>query len=248
MPRVVFMGTNGWYDTEMGNTTSILIDAEHYNLILDAGNGFAQVYKYINYDKPAYIYISHFHLDHIIGLHTLQLNKFTKGLTIVVQEGCTQTLRGFLAKPYTTPLENQPFSIQILEFPRDNEKLPFKAQYLQMNHPVPTFGIRAEIDAKVIAYTSDTSYCENAVTLAKNADLLIAECAFKPGESYKNSPHLNPQDVANLAKNSGAKKTVMMHFEARRYPDLTSRIEAERIAQEIYPEIYYSTDGMEVEI
>ena len=31
------MGTNGWYDTDTGNTLSILVRAKDFNVVLDAG-------------------------------------------------------------------------------------------------------------------------------------------------------------------------------------------------------------------
>ena len=69
--KVTFLGTNGWYDTVTGNTCTVLIQAKEYDIILDAGNGIAKADQYITQDKPAYFFISHFHIDHIAGLHTL---------------------------------------------------------------------------------------------------------------------------------------------------------------------------------
>jgi ribonuclease BN (tRNA processing enzyme) len=36
MPKIIFMGTNGWYDSKTGNTISILIEAEEYDVVLGA--------------------------------------------------------------------------------------------------------------------------------------------------------------------------------------------------------------------
>lgn len=37
--RIIFLGTNGWYDTQTGNTICILMESNDYYFILDAGNG-----------------------------------------------------------------------------------------------------------------------------------------------------------------------------------------------------------------
>jgi len=54
--KIIFLGTNGWYDTETGNTTCILLEANDYYIILDAGNGLYKADKYIiKENKPIYI-------------------------------------------------------------------------------------------------------------------------------------------------------------------------------------------------
>ncbi|MFZ0674172.1 MBL fold metallo-hydrolase, partial [Methanoregula sp.] len=78
--QVTFLGTNGWYDSTTGNTVSALITARDYDIILDAGNGIAKADRYISQDKPVFLFISHFHLDHTEGLHTLVKFRFRKGL------------------------------------------------------------------------------------------------------------------------------------------------------------------------
>jgi ribonuclease BN (tRNA processing enzyme) len=35
--KIIFLGTNGWYDTKTGNTVSILIVTKEHNIVLDAG-------------------------------------------------------------------------------------------------------------------------------------------------------------------------------------------------------------------
>ena len=74
-----------------------------------------------------------------------------------------------------------------------------------------------EIDGKVIAFCTDTGVCDNAVTLARNADLLITECGLKPGDSSPDWPHLNPQDAIGIAKRAKAKRLALMHFGAEVY-------------------------------
>ena len=76
--KVTFLGTNGWYDTVTGNTCSVLIQSKEIDIILDAGNGIAKADHYITQDKPACLFISHFHIDHITGLHTLVKFKFPR--------------------------------------------------------------------------------------------------------------------------------------------------------------------------
>ena len=88
--RVIFLGTNGWYDTDTGNTICVLIRTKDYEIILDAGNGLYKIDQYIpeRNKKPVYLFLSHFHLDHIVGLHTLMKFNFSQGLTIETKPLC----------------------------------------------------------------------------------------------------------------------------------------------------------------
>jgi len=246
--KITFLGTNGWYDTKTGNTICILIECPEYYIVLDAGNGFGKLDKYIDQSKPVYLFLSHFHLDHIIGLHTLAKFRFKKKLNIIGQKGTRNILKIFLNWPFTLPRKNLQFKSEIIEVPKDIKKLPFKAKVLPMVHASPTLGIRLEIGGKIVTYCPDTGYCVNAVKLAKNADLLIAECAFTTDFNVKNWPHLNPETAAKIAKESKAKKLILTHFDAGIYQDFRSRNKAGPIARKIFSKTMVSRDDIKVEI
>src|SRR5690554_5929617 len=115
MAKVIFLGTNGWFDTKAGNTICTLVKTDDFNIILDAGNGISKLSRYMDESKPTYLFISHFHLDHVEGLHTLCLNRFPEGLSIIVQEGGTRMLNNLVRPPYMDNLENMSFDTKIVE-------------------------------------------------------------------------------------------------------------------------------------
>ena len=248
MVKIVFLGTNGFYDSETGNTVSILIESTECYIVLDAGHGIWKLSRYVRDDRPVYLFISHFHLDHIAGLHTLALNKFSRGLHIITQKGSTELLNTIVNFPFTIPFKDLPFSTKIIEVPGGEADLPFKADFLPMVHAAPTMGLRMEIDGRIIAYCPDTGFCENAVILAREADLLVTECAFRPGAADPAWPHLNPETAARIAREARAKKLLLVHFDAFQYATIEARIEAEQKAREIFESSYISMDGAELEI
>ena len=85
--RIVFLGTNGWYANSLGNTSSIFVDSEDYYIILDAGDGIHKIDNIINDKKPIILLLSHLHLDHIIGLHTVAKFPFTQEINIYGYKG-----------------------------------------------------------------------------------------------------------------------------------------------------------------
>ena len=51
--------------------------------------------------KPIFLFLSHFHLDHIIGLHVLNKFNFAQGLTIIGQSGTRDLLNKIINSPFT---------------------------------------------------------------------------------------------------------------------------------------------------
>lgn len=246
--KITFLGTNGWYDTPTGNTICILVQSDGYNIILDAGNGLYKADRYLKENSATYIFLSHFHLDHIIGLHILGKFNFNGGLHICGQSGTKEILDKLINFPFTMPLNRLKYKTEIHELPADDGKLPFAVEFLPTLHSSPTFGYRFELDGKVLAYCPDTGYCENAVQLSRKADLVIAECAFKSGQYSEDWPHLNPESAARIAQEAAAKRLALVHFDALLYKTIEDRKAAESAAKRIFSNTFCALDGMQIEV
>jgi len=254
--RIIFLGTNGWFNTSIGNTTCILIESKDCYIILDAGDGLYKIDRFIKTQKPIYLFLSHFHLDHITGLHSLNKFKFPQGLRIYGYKGIKEILNKIISFPYTVALDELPYSVKLFEVKEgrstrlgeDKEDLPFFVEGWALLHSVPCFGYRLEIDNKIIAYCLDTGICDNALRLAEDADLLLCECSLKVGETKEDWPHLNPQTAAQIAQKASAKELALIHFNPHFYPTLADRKRAEREAKKIFPNTFSGQDDMEVRL
>jgi len=248
MITVVFLGTNGWYDTPTGNTVSILLDTPEATILLDAGNGLAKADRYADPHKPAVLFLSHLHLDHVIGLHALNKLRFERGLTILTQPGTKGALEALIGPPYSLAFSRLPYPVQVREFAGAYAGHGVALESLPMRHSDPTIGFRLAVEGKTVAYCPDTGYCEAAVRLARNADLLIAECAFRSGEESEGWPHLNPETAAGIAVEAGAEKLVLVHFDAFRYPDIPSRMAAQAAARTVFANAHAAVDELVLEV
>jgi len=246
--QVTFLGTNGWYDSTTGNTVSTLIRTEEYDILLDAGNGIAKADRYIAQDRPAFLFLSHMHIDHIAGLHTLCKFRFRQGLNTYTQERTKGQLERFVNEPYTVPFSMLPFSNVVRELAAGTHRLPFTVTCLPLIHPAPCFGYRIEIDGKVITYCTDTGRCDNAVTLARDADLLITECGLKPGVESPDWPHLNPEMAIAIAQEAGARRLALTHFGAEVYRTVEERTAIQAQFSRGFPGLIVALDDMTVEV
>lgn len=78
----------------------------------------------------------------------------------------------------------------------------------------PSLGYRVERDGRVLAISGDTQYCANLVELARDADLLVAECSSDDDHSVPG--HMTPSQVAKAANEANVKRVVITHV----YPPL----------------------------
>ena len=95
---------------------------------------------------------------------------------------------------------------------------------------------------RTIAFIADTGMTNNAVRLAKDADLLISEAThtMEHEEKAKLYKHLTAQQAALIASNANAKKLVLNHF-SQRYKTTDAILEE---AKMIFPNTTVARDLM----
>jgi len=249
--KLEFLGTNGWFTSKTGNTPCIAVHAGGRLIVFDAGSGFSKIKEACEFSgvKRIDVFLSHLHIDHVEGLHTLA--RLPKGVVAIIYapRRYLQKLFLFLNHPFTAPPEICNAKIRLLSFEASASKLPYKISSLPLVHADPCFGYRLEIEGKTIAYCTDTGPCENFLALAKNADILITECSLLPGTKISERwPHLNPETAARLAKDAGAKKLVLSHFDASNYPNIAMRNKALAAARRIFKNTIAAKDGLAIEV
>lgn len=250
--KIIFLGTNGWYSSSTGDTPCVLVDSKDQYVIFDAGNGIYKLDNYIKENKPISMFISHFHLDHVSGLHTLAKFNFKQGFDVYVGKGRKKDFQTLVNPPFTIGYKPKPENISNLrtkirlhELSEDGENIPFKAMAIKQQHAYIGHGYRIELEGKIIAYTGDCGFTDKSRKLAKDVDLLICECGNKKTEAADNWGHFDPAQAATLAKESNVKQLILNHFGADLYMSLEDRKWAEKEARKIFPQTIAAIDGLE---
>jgi ribonuclease BN (tRNA processing enzyme) len=247
MVKIVFLGTNGWFDTQAGNTICTLLETPREYIILDAGMGIHKADSYITKKKPVYIIISHFHLDHIAGLHVLPKFRFSNTIGIYGPRGSKKHIGALLRRPYTAPLADLPMKAGLFEIDRDRPP-SVDVEFAPLLHSTVCYGYRFVFGNTIISYCTDTGMCPGLIKLGRDSDLIICESSYRPGEKPDDWPHLRPEDAAAAAVECNTKKLVLTHFDASRYQDTASRREAQRCARTIFKSTIAARDGMILEV
>lgn len=245
--KVYFLGTNGWYDTQTGNTVCVLVETVNKYVIFDAGNGLYKIDRYITKNKPILLFLSHYHLDHIIGFHTLAKFKFKQGLDIYGPVGLKTLFKKVINRPYTIPISQLKTKVRLHEL-NNPDALPNGIEYAKLRHSSVCYGYRLLAENKSVVYCTDTGLCNSLYSLIRRSDLFIIECSLRSGQFNRGWPHLNPESAAKVADEAEAKKMVLIHFDASLYPDFQERAEALKISKKIFKNSSVSYDGMKIEL
>jgi len=254
--KIAFLGTNGWYSSPTGNTPCILVDSNEGYVIFDAGNGFYQIDEYVKEEKPIFLFISHFHLDHVSGLHALNKFNFLQGIDVYVGQGRKQDFETLVNPPYTLGYKPRPDNINNLktdirlhELTDEDHSIPIPVSVIEQFHGYGDHGFRVTLEEKIIAYSGDCGVSEASAKLAHQADLLIHECSYNKGKPDVDTwGHVTPEQAAQIAKNARVEKLILTHFDPTQYPTLEDRDQAEIRAKEIFPNTMAAKDGFTLKL
>ena len=96
------------------------------------------------------------------------------------------------------------------------------------------------IPGKKVAFVTDTMFCDNAITLAKDADILFCESTYleELKEQAHERKHMTALEAATVAKKAKAKKLVLIHF-SQRYTDLSLFTKE---AKKVFPQVTAGKD------
>ncbi|NHC43166.1 ribonuclease Z [Bacillus sp. MM2020_1] len=103
-----------------------------------------------------------------------------------------------------------------------------------------------EQKGRIVTILGDTRYCENAISLAENADLLVHEATFSAGEERLAHDyfHSTTHQAAKVAIKAGCKQLCITHISSRYDRSAWQELVAE--AKEVFPNTDIAEDFKEI--
>nr|WP_055510324.1 MBL fold metallo-hydrolase [Nonomuraea pusilla] len=90
---------------------------------------------------------------------------------------------------------------------------PFLMEAFPLPHHVPNAGLRLSAGGRTVAYTGDTGPDPALVTLAADADLLLAEATYPERVPDEDAPYLSTaRDAGRTAAAAGAARLLLTHL------------------------------------
>ena len=204
----------------------------------------------IDYAKVNDLFFTHFeHPDHITDLISFLMAR--KGLVELKMQLPTQ-INLYAGKGFKEFIKNLfnafpffkelPFKLSVTELDSfATKKFPdFTLTTKPMKHVESSLGYRFEAEKKAVVFSGDTVVNENLVELAKEADLVVADCShFGRGPG-----HMNVEQAATTTQRANAKALLLTHF----YLDAEKEDVKKEAKKYFQGKIYSARDLMKVNI
>jgi len=253
--RVTILGSGTCVPSLERSASAVLVEADDTVILLDAGVGTMRrlLEAGITIDRITHLFFSHLHPDHtgefvplLFALKYPELTRRSGKLTIAGGKGFKAFHDG-LGQVYGDWIDLGEDMVEILEI-TDSEPAvhsfgSFDITTLPMNHIASSLGYRITVPEGIaIVFTGDTDYCENAVELARDADLLICESSLP--DEMKAPGHLTPSLAGKIATEAGVEHLVLTHF----YPHC-DRVDIEGQCRRTYDgDLALARDLMSIEL
>ena len=241
--RVVPLGTNGYIPALGRHTASYLLLTPVQAILLDAGTGIARLLEQPLIDLLApydclNVILSHYHLDHIVGLSYLA-GTWTRGTLRIYAPGrplVDAEPEDALNRLLSPPL----FPQRLAEFPAATEVIPLTTLSLTIGglaialrvqtHPGGSLGMRI---GDSLAYVTDTIVDDATADFVRGVRLLLHEVWLTDAEAHLDEPergrHSYVSGVAQIAQRAAVGELMPIHHKPTR-----SREEIAEMARELH--------------
>lgn len=231
-----------------GNTACVELRCGNHRLIFDAGTGLRRLgreWERNGRGLRAHIFLSHTHLDHVIGLPFFRPayvmdNCFQLWAGHLLRSG--QQLQGVLQTVMQPPLFPVPLDILhacigFHDFDAGDTLYPCEDVVIRttrLSHPGGATGYRVEYGGRAVCYVTDTEHEEGQrdrriLTLIEGADLVIYDCTYTDEEypEYRGWGHSTWQEGVRLCEAAGAGRLVAFHHDPEHDDATMDRIAGE---------------------
>lgn len=227
--KLAALGTAGYLPAAGRQTMSFLLATDTDSLLLDAGTGVARLLEpavaaLLPAGRRLDILLSHYHLDHVVGLsyllglaadRAIRIHAPAPPLTMFGPEGIRQLLSPPL---FPLPIERWPMPVEISPFSAAELAIGgLELRLRRQKHPGGSVGVRI---GDALAYVTDSVIDPATVEFVRGVKLLLHEVWLTAEEAAETDPaptgHSGAGAVADLARAAGVGRLWVVHHHPRR--------------------------------
>lgn len=276
--KIVFGGTRGTscvadrrFMRYGGDTTSVLVKGDGGDrIIIDAGTGLLRIAHLLVREKTTSsltILMTHFHLDHIMGLPSFSpIYLAETDLTLVAARHGRVDARGIMDRLMKQPIWPVELSelrsrLRFLELDvRDGERVwavgNMTVRACLVNHPGGSTAFRIEEHGRAFVFATDIEWrlmsdaqCQAFLSLCHDpapADCLVMDGQYEQGDydAHKGWGHSTWEDVLCVAERAGVRRVFVTHHSP--HCDDRELTRREACMKKRMRQARFARDGMEV--
>lgn len=245
--RLLLLGTTGYHPNEQRHTACLMLPEA--GIVLDAGTGMFRVREHLA-TRELDIFITHAHLDHVVGLTYLFDVIKDKALQRVTVHGAERHLAGVRDHLFAEALFPAAPPCEFASLAKGTIVLDHGARinHFELEHPGGSIGYRLDWPGHSLAYVTDTIATRHAsyIDQLRGVDLLVHECYFPDAmaEWATKTGHSATSAVAELAREAGVGRLVLVHIDP--LSDSIDPIGLD-VARAIFPRTEIGADGTALE-
>ncbi len=254
---LTILGSSGTYPTAANPSSGHLLQTSDTNIWFDCGSGtFAALQAALaNHFRPDSddpltfadldaLIITHLHSDHFLDVYPLyyalrfgSARPASGRFRVLCPPGTPDFLAQLFDKEDTTKL-HEVFEFDVMSPDSEASVGGVSVQFMLMDHPVDTFGLRMTSPSGVVTYSSDTGPKADLAKFAQDSDLLLCEATYQ--DDTQGPPlHLTASQAGQIATEANVGRLMLTHI----WPELdlaVSKLEAQQFAGSIPVEIAYA--------
>ncbi|WP_415854957.1 MBL fold metallo-hydrolase [Sinomonas sp. G460-2] len=228
-PQCEVVGSCATAPTAAGSASSYLVRGDTGFVLVDAGPGSLLAYLQAGHDLAELraIVVTHLHADHSLDLmawaYRWTFPEVLPEIPLFVPAPEIRRLKQFdaLFGIPTLPTMKSPIfqSWSVHGLPQDgttwHEVDGLRFLSYAAHHSVPSAALRFEANGGgVLAFSSDTGYCEAVVEAARGADVFVCEATYLEADSdaLTGHGHLTARLAGQLATEAGVRQLVVTHL------------------------------------
>jgi ribonuclease BN (tRNA processing enzyme) len=239
--RLVVAGSSSSIPRPDRACSSYLVDDGETPVVFDLGTGaFANLRRYVDYDRLGAVVISHMHADHFIDLIPLRYalrygeRRRAAKLPVYLPPGGIALLRAMVsALPREAGDDFLTTVFELSEYdPARTLALAGGAslRFAHTAHYIPAFAVRWERDGASVTYSADTAPDERVVALARETDVFLCEATLRHGAAeHGMRGHSSAAEAAEMAREAGVRRLILTH-----YGEESTSTDLDEAAREVY--------------
>jgi len=219
------------FGTVGGNTPCVSVSGESEKdiIVFDMGSGFRELGVSMGKEKPKpenyYIFLSHFHWDHLQGLPFFG-PAYDPGVTLRFYSPTTKletALHGQMTSPYfPVHMESMGSKKEFLQITGPLKIGSLSVDYKKMNHPGDSYSYKITEGNRIFIFATDTELSANDfqkteenINYFDNADCIVLDSQYTLGEAIEkyNWGHSAFSLAVDFAANWNIKQLFLFHHD-----------------------------------
>lgn len=214
--KLLLLGTGGYHPCERRQTACLMLPEA--GIVLDAGTGFFRVREHVC-TRSLDIFLTHAHLDHVVGLTYLLSTTWQRPLAHVTVHGMTDKLRAIQEHLLCEELFPAPLGCEWAALGGGPVMVgEVRVTHFPLEHPGGAVGYRLDWADRSLAYVTDTTAASGAdyVRAIRGVDVLVHECNFgdEQAEWAVKTGHSFASAVGGAAAAADVGRLVLVHFDS----------------------------------